>query len=161
MVVTKDESQYAERIAWGIAKKCPSWMIEDIIADGQLGLCKAKRDFDPTFRTSFKSYMYWRVMGECQDGLRRMNFGGRNGKGVVEELVDDVQDKKVLPDRVVLYGELIEMVAVLPPRQRTLITMRYFEGLKLREIAEEWGVSPSRVSQIHTKALLTLKRGLR
>lgn len=49
----------------------------------------------------------------------------------------------------------------LDDRERTVLMLYYYEELKLREIAEVLGVTESRVSQIRTKALQTLRTRLR
>ena len=41
-----------------------------------------------------------------------------------------------------------------------MITLYYYEELTLREIGEVLGVTESRVSQLHTKAILRLKARL-
>jgi RNA polymerase sigma factor for flagellar operon FliA len=41
-----------------------------------------------------------------------------------------------------------------------VITLYYYEELTLREIGEVLGVTESRVSQLHTKAILRLKARL-
>ena len=41
-----------------------------------------------------------------------------------------------------------------------MITLYYYEELTLREIGEVLGVTESRVSQLHTKAILRLKAHL-
>jgi RNA polymerase sigma factor for flagellar operon FliA len=41
-----------------------------------------------------------------------------------------------------------------------VITLYYYEELTLREIGEVLGVTESRVSQLHTKAILRLKAHL-
>jgi RNA polymerase sigma factor for flagellar operon FliA len=48
----------------------------------------------------------------------------------------------------------------LPERERTVIALYYGEGLTLNEIGEVLGVTESRVSQIHTKAVLVLRSRL-
>lgn len=55
---------------------------------------------------------------------------------------------------------LAETIAELPEQDRTVITLYYAEELLLREIAELMGVTESRVSQIHTRALYRLNRSL-
>ena len=45
----------------------------------------------------------------------------------------------------------------LPERERTVIGLHYYEGLTLKEIGEVLGVTESRVSQLHSKAILRLK----
>jgi RNA polymerase sigma factor FliA len=41
-----------------------------------------------------------------------------------------------------------------------VVTLYYFEGLTLSEIGQVLGVTESRVSQIHTKAVLQLRSRL-
>ncbi len=48
----------------------------------------------------------------------------------------------------------------LPERERTVIALYYDEGLTLSEIGDVLGVTESRVSQIHTKAVLMLRTRL-
>jgi RNA polymerase sigma factor FliA len=55
---------------------------------------------------------------------------------------------------------LTEAVTTLPEREQTVVTLYYFEGLTLAEIGRVLGVSESRVSQIHTKAMLALRAKL-
>jgi RNA polymerase sigma factor for flagellar operon FliA len=48
----------------------------------------------------------------------------------------------------------------LPERERTVMTLYYDEGLTLAEIGSVLGVTESRISQIHTKAVLHLRSRL-
>lgn len=50
-----------------------------------------------------------------------------------------------------------EAVGRLPERERLVVTLYYFEGLTVKEIAYVLKVSPSRVSQLHTKAVIRLR----
>jgi RNA polymerase sigma factor for flagellar operon FliA len=55
---------------------------------------------------------------------------------------------------------LAEAISVLPEREKIVITLYYYEELTLREIGEVLGVTESRVSQLHTKAILRLRAWL-
>jgi RNA polymerase sigma factor for flagellar operon FliA len=55
---------------------------------------------------------------------------------------------------------LIDAVMAMPERERTVLTMYYYEGLTLTEIGSVLGVTESRVCQIHTKALRQLRAKL-
>lgn len=48
----------------------------------------------------------------------------------------------------------------LPEREKTVIALYYYEGLTLKEIGSILGVTESRVSQLHTKAVLRLRARL-
>jgi RNA polymerase sigma factor for flagellar operon FliA len=55
---------------------------------------------------------------------------------------------------------LVAAIGDLPEQDKTVITLYYGEELYLREIAEVLGVTESRVSQIHSRALYRLNREL-
>jgi RNA polymerase sigma factor FliA len=59
-----------------------------------------------------------------------------------------------------LKEALGEAIARLPEREKLVVTLYYYEELTLREIGEVLGVTESRVSQLHTKAILRLKARL-
>ena len=55
---------------------------------------------------------------------------------------------------------LTEGISGLPEREQLVIALYYYENLTLREIGEVLGVTESRVSQLHTKAVMRLKSAL-
>ena len=57
-----------------------------------------------------------------------------------------------------LLGDAIQD---LPEREKLVIALYYFENLTLREIGEVLGVTESRVSQLHSKAVLRLRSRLK
>ena len=59
-----------------------------------------------------------------------------------------------------LKDRIAESIARLPEREKLVIALYYYENLTLREIGEVLGVTESRVSQLHTKAVLRLKARL-
>ncbi len=56
---------------------------------------------------------------------------------------------------------LVRAIAFLPEQEKTVVTLYYGEELLLKEIGEILGVTESRVSQIHSRALYRLNRELR
>ena len=80
-------------------------------------------------------------------------------------LIDTIEDTEgPKPDSQLDQAEMREMmgeaIARLPEREKLVITLYYYEELTLREIGEVLGVTESRVSQLHTKAVLRLKARL-
>jgi RNA polymerase sigma factor FliA len=80
-------------------------------------------------------------------------------------LIDTIEDEHGINPQASLdeteVRELIgEAIARLPEREKLVITLYYYEELTLREIGEVLGVTESRVSQLHTKAILRLKARL-
>ena len=60
-----------------------------------------------------------------------------------------------------LIGVVADQIRELPDAERRVVTMYYREGLLLREIGAVLGVTESRVSQIHSRALGRLQDMLR
>jgi RNA polymerase sigma factor for flagellar operon FliA len=60
-----------------------------------------------------------------------------------------------------MKSRLALAIDALPDREKIVIALYYYENLTLREIGEVLGVTESRVSQLHTKAILRLKGRLR
>jgi RNA polymerase sigma factor for flagellar operon FliA len=87
------------------------------------------------------------------------------GSGDAVALVDTLEDPHAPQpggeiERTELKELIGESIAALPEREKLVITLYYYEELTLREIGEVLGVTESRVSQLHTKAILRLKARL-
>lgn len=81
-------------------------------------------------------------------------------------LIDTIEDRQSKnPAEVVDINEVKERLASaisnLPEREKIVIALYYYEGLTLREIGDVLGVTESRISQLHTKAILRLKGRLK
>ena len=50
-----------------------------------------------------------------------------------------------------------ERLTQLPEMQRKVLALYYFEDMRLREIAEVFGLTESRICQIHAQAILSIK----
>ena len=72
----------------------------------------------------------------------------------------DAPDPQQLLDASELKDRLADAIAALPEREKLVIALYYYENLTLREIGEVLGVTESRISQLHTKAVLRLKSRL-
>ncbi len=77
-------------------------------------------------------------------------------------LIDTIEDTDAPdPSQAYRVQALRETLAAaiqrLPERERIVIGLYYYEGFTLKEIGEVLGVTESRVSQLHTKAILRLR----
>jgi RNA polymerase sigma factor for flagellar operon FliA len=87
-----------------------------------------------------------------------------------EVLVDRMKSEEFLvsheetPEEAIENKEMIELLAkyidTLNEKERQVIALYYYEELTLKEIGQVLGVTESRVSQIHSKAMVTLKAKL-
>ena len=75
-----------------------------------------------------------------------------------DSIADDSQED---PAESASRSELKELVALriqqLPKIQQKVMALYYFEDLRLREIAEAFGLTESRISQIHSQAILAIR----
>lgn len=87
--------------------------------------------------------------------------------------IDELQDAEVptqikandkTPEESIEFTELkegiLESMKKLPPRERELIEYKFFKEKKLREIAEEFNISQSRISRIIQTGLDRIKKDL-
>lgn len=72
----------------------------------------------------------------------------------------DAADPQAIVDESELRDRIAEAIAALPEREKLVVALYYYENLTLREIGEVLGVTESRVSQLHTKAMLRLRSKL-
>ncbi|MDF2670709.1 MAG: polymerase sigma factor SigD [Paenibacillus sp.] len=59
-----------------------------------------------------------------------------------------------------LKESLAKAIEKLTDKERTVVSLFYYEELSLSEIAEVMALSPSRISQLHSKAILRLRGSL-
>jgi RNA polymerase sigma factor FliA len=72
----------------------------------------------------------------------------------------DAPDPAAVMDQTDLKDRVADAIARLPEREKLVVALYYYENLTLREIGEVLGVTESRVSQLHTKAVLRLRSRL-
>jgi RNA polymerase sigma factor for flagellar operon FliA len=77
-------------------------------------------------------------------------------------LLDTLQDPgapdpATVMDTTDLKDRIADAISRLPEREKLVVALYYYENLTLREIGEVLGVTESRVSQLHTKAVLRLR----
>jgi RNA polymerase sigma factor FliA len=114
-------------------------------------------------------------MEEFQDSLVRISNSSvvaldelwtvSDASGDQVSLLDTIQDPQAADpahemDTTEMKDRLADAIARLPEREKLVVALYYYENLTLREIGEVLGVTESRVSQLHTKAVLRLKSRL-
>ncbi len=142
--------------------------IERAIADLERKLMRAPNDDEIASRLGVSEE-------EFQDSLLEISrssiaaldelWVGSSGTGDAVSLIDTIEDPQApQPQQAMAHTELREAlgesIARLPEREKLVVTLYYYEELTLREIGEVLGVTESRVSQLHTKAILRLKARL-
>jgi RNA polymerase sigma factor FliA len=139
-------------------------LIEQAINElrGQLGRNPDELEIAEKMQLDLKSFQL--LLGELNGlgigTLHRTRIDGSNE----EELAYIPGKSEDCPFLRCLEGEmqrrLVDALATLPERERLVVTLYYYEELTQREIGVLLGIVESRVSQIHTSAVLRLRAAL-
>ena len=132
--------------------------------EGRLGRAPEPREVATALTLDMATYWRWR---EEVDGAVLVSLDG----SVTLDHAESASLEETLRDRTAdTPGERLgqeETVATmrraigqLPPKERTVLALYYYEELNLREIADVLHVTESRVSQIRTQALKRLRQRL-
>lgn len=105
----------------------------------------------------YLSYEKWDSVGSLHDAVDDPEGGRSALGGLIPADMTTPLDALELRERVEQLSRAIEN---LPEREKQIIVMYYYEELYVAEMAELLGISESRVSQLHTRALYNLTRML-
>ena len=157
----------------------------DFFQFGIEGLSEAIDRFDPDFGTKFETYAIQRIRGKIYDELRKyspkyetaldsdsisVNTTKRVSlnKTVHEDdgmqVYELISDNGLEPDDILEKGEtkakLIALIKELNERDRTILSLYYYEELNYQDISKLLNITVSRISQIHSKIIKQLKTKL-
>ncbi len=90
----------------------------------------------------------------CLDSVQSNSETGNAYEVIADDSQVDPQEGTSLREMASLLEEKLRQ---LPEAQRKVLALYYFEDLRLREIAEAFGVTESRICQIHAQAILAVK----
>ena len=144
---------------------------EELVADGNVGLVKSLRDFDPSRGVPFRAYSMQRIKGEILDGLRSRDVLSRYDRDnrpmdVSHVPIDEpaIQYQLTARDDVyqqveqaLLSDRLEEHVRELPARSQEVLRAYYWGDATFREIATSMDVCESRAVQIRNSAVKRLQ----
>jgi RNA polymerase sigma factor for flagellar operon FliA len=68
---------------------------------------------------------------------------------------------EVIAEREAIRQVILETINELPENEKQVLVLYYYEDLTLKEIGQVLGVTESRVSQLHTKAIVHLRSRLK
>lgn len=157
----------------------------DYFQFGIEGLSEAIDRFDPDYGTKFETYAIQRIRGKIYDELRKYTpkfeiaceheSGTSSGSSnlslnntVIEDegmqLYEMVPGDFDIPDDLLekneLKKKLVELIKGLNERDRTILSLYYYEELNYQDISKLLNITVSRVSQLHSKIVKSLKQRL-
>lgn len=175
------------QIVGGFQRKLPRNVLrDDLIAAGMSGLWDAIRRQDGQCDESFEWYVRVRIRGAILDELRAQDWLPRRARAAAAE-AQESGNTSIAPPSVVrledvseweqgralgssetsssesavhqkFVGEaLARAVEQLPDRERHIVSMHYFKGIKFKDLGTQLGVSEPRISQLHSRAMKRLR----
>lgn len=171
------------QIAGGFQRRLPRNVLrDDLIAAGMSGLWDALSRHGQGGGPNFDWYVRVRIRGAILDELRAQDWLPRRARARSEKTpgakpapvvvrFDDVSETEQArclstADKSsseaaffakALREHLVCAVGKLPDRERHIVTMHYFRGIKFKDLGAELGVSEPRISQLHSRAMGRLR----
>ncbi len=170
------------QIVGGFQRKLPRNVLrDDLLAAGMCGLWDAIRRHGDDGGDGFEFYVRVRIRGAILDELRAQDWLPRRARAAAQGddaavtpavvRLDDMSEweqQRTLAsygttetdlDARSAHESLAEAIDLLPERERHIMSMHYFKGVKFKDLGAELGVSEPRISQLHSRAVARL-RGL-
>jgi RNA polymerase sigma factor FliA len=160
---------------------------DDLMAAGMTGLWDAVRKHGHEASPNFDWYVRVRIRGAILDELRAQDWLPRRARAQAAEAnkgngafgdgapvvlrfdevseseqarclaADDGYNAERVLELNATRARLFEAMQQLPERERHIVAMHYFRGLKFKDLGEMLGVSEPRVSQLHSRAMGRLR----
>ncbi len=177
--------QLVRQIAGGFQRKLPRNVLrDDLIAAGMSGLWDAVRRQGHAHSGNFDWYVRVRIRGAILDELRAQDWLPRRARAAATEanrqsgrsaapvvlrfdevneteqarcLARDDSNAEAAVEASYVRRQLQEAMEQLPERERRIVSLHYFRGMKFKDLGEMLGVSEPRISQLHSRAMGRLK----
>jgi RNA polymerase sigma factor (sigma-70 family) len=148
-----DNQKWAVNVAYQYLRKkhLHIWWLSrgEVSQSALIGLWKATNCYNP-MKGLFRTYAYYRVVGELKDQIRQTGFFKRAGNEL------GINDVKPIDFDIPIDGnceiesmEASEVILGLcRPEHKDMIRLHYVNGLSVNEIVNQSGLSERRVYQI-------------
>lgn len=133
-------------------------LIADTIAELEAQLGRDVRDFEVAEKLAISLDEYHHMLSDVSSG----RIIGIEDLGISEDVLvtaDDVEHDQLYQEQAneAFNSALVKHISSLPEREALVLSLYYNDELNLKEIGAVLDVSESRVSQIHSQALVRLK----
>ncbi len=141
--------------------------IEDTIhrLESSLGRSASDQEIADEMRMTTKEFqkMMMKISGTSILSLNDVWYTGDDSDKV--SIVDSIESPSSLnPDIIVEKDEIkrviVQAITELPEKEKKVLVLYYYEDLTLKEIGKILEVTESRISQLHTKAIMRLRSKL-
>lgn len=130
--------------------------------ESQLGRAATDEEIAKAMNVSAGDFqkMVLKISGTSIMSINDVWSGGEeNDKISIQDSIESPESMN--PDTIVEKEEIkkviIQAIQQLPEKEKKVLVLYYYEDLTLKEIGEVLGVTESRISQLHTKAIMRLR----
>jgi RNA polymerase sigma factor for flagellar operon FliA len=133
--------------------------------EAQMGRVASDQEVAGYLKMSESEYLktILKISGTSVLSLNDVWFSGdENDKVSIGESVmgPDSLNPDVIVERDEMRRIIIDVITQLPEKEKKIIVLYHYEDLTLKEIGQVMGITESRVSQLHTKAMLRIRAKL-
>ncbi|MFV0592908.1 MAG: sigma-70 family RNA polymerase sigma factor [Draconibacterium sp.] len=130
---------------------------EDVVKDLFLYLWENASNLD--VKISLKSYLYQSVKNRCLNRLKKVDIKAAYDVAEIEGILYDINIED--EDVVSLEDEISKAIKKLPAKMAMIVEMKYLNGRKRSEIAEELNISELTVKNQLAKGRQYLRKELK
>jgi RNA polymerase sigma factor (sigma-70 family) len=174
--MTKEQTKLVVDNLWLPKQEAKRWKHipidqDDLIQEGNIGLIKAAKNFDPSYGVPFHIHARSRVRGQITDFVRqraRKSMVDKETKEYAkvvhfstlenpsndgdEREIGIADDRLLTPDAALEASEQLGILDGIPPRERYTLVRIVVDGASHQEIASELGVGLATVQVLSSNA---------
>lgn len=145
--------KYEPLIRASIKRYCPVMEeYEDLFQDGSIFVMESLKNFDPHRGTTFGAYIKSGLRIYYLDTFRYLRRHS-DSLPYSDEILTPTLEEEVFP----FSKDLSDALSILPAREREVLQMIYYRGMRLASVASELNVSTRTVNRIKKNALNSLR----
>ncbi|MDR1396152.1 MAG: FliA/WhiG family RNA polymerase sigma factor [Desulfarculales bacterium] len=157
-----DELRAMDWVPRSIRRK--SGKLEDVYNQLQSQLGRAASDEEVARELDIDIEEFYQLLDEVK-GVTLLSLDDQNGPlgnldpdRIMQALSrEEGEDPLMMLGLAELRAQMAKAIDSLPEKEKLVISLYYYDELTMREIGEVLGYTESRISQMHTKAILRLK----
>jgi RNA polymerase sigma factor (sigma-70 family) len=163
--LVEDYLPMVKGIARQLCQKLHFFDFEELVSEGYVGLCQAAIRYDFENAAHFRTFAYYRVYGAMVDYTRRQRRGIQRSKEqdkftmvsfetpITESLT--VEDTLVAEE--IFSYDYFSVFSCLSERDAVIMFRYVFLNDRQQEIADDYGITESRINQIIARARKRMK----
>jgi len=140
---------------------------DDLEQSAVVGLLEAAKAYEGRNGAKFETYAGNRIFGAIIDQIRNAKTGTRHGKSIEQnnqDQIDHIASNDKSPHECVHGRKVLECLSkareLLSERERIVIDLYYEHEFNMDEIAQVFGLTQGRISQIHKRGIEILREGM-